>query len=212
MEEDFNRDESARATGFIGKSSEISWLQRLCREVNGEAAKKSDTRTELAETGQSSPPLTPGRDGQNDALIASLNYYADNMDMGLPEQVDSHEIPPREVANRLFGAYLTSVHPSFPIIGMSTFISQYQLFFSQPSVKPGNKWLAILNLIFATAAVYSHLVHAEWEANEDDHVVYFSRARVLSMKDPLFDHPDLQQLQVEGLTCFYLLATGQINR
>ncbi|KAL1963610.1 hypothetical protein VTN77DRAFT_8055 [Rasamsonia byssochlamydoides] len=212
VEEDFNRDESARATGFIGKSSEISWLQRLCKEVNGESVRKSDARSEFAETGQSSPPLTPGRDGQNEALIASLNYYADNMDMALPEQVDSHEIPPREVANRLFGVYLTSVHPSFPIIGMSTFVSQYQLFFSQPSVKPGNKWLAILNLIFAIAAVYSHLVHAEWEANENDHTVYFSRARVLSMKDPLFDHPDLQQLQVEGLTSFYLLATGQINR
>jgi hypothetical protein len=35
-EEDFNRDEAARATGFIGRSSEIWWLQRLRREVRGE--------------------------------------------------------------------------------------------------------------------------------------------------------------------------------
>ena len=30
--------------------------------------------------------------------------------------------------------------------------------------------------------------------------------------DALFSHPDLQQVQVEGLVAFYLLATGQINR
>ncbi|KAH1487116.1 hypothetical protein KXX06_003896 [Aspergillus fumigatus] len=30
--------------------------------------------------------------------------------------------------------------------------------------------------------------------------------------DTLFTHPDLQQVQVEGLTAFYLLASNQINR
>jgi hypothetical protein len=28
----------------------------------------------------------------------------------------------------------------------------------------------------------------------------------------LLDHPNLQQVQVEGLTAFYLLSTGQVNR
>ncbi|KAJ5899983.1 C6 transcription factor [Penicillium taxi] len=28
----------------------------------------------------------------------------------------------------------------------------------------------------------------------------------------LLDHPDIQQVQVEGLVTFYLLSTGQINR
>jgi hypothetical protein len=30
--------------------------------------------------------------------------------------------------------------------------------------------------------------------------------------DALFTHPDLQQVQVEALTAFYLLSTDQINR
>lgn len=205
VEEDFNRDETARATGFVGSSSEISWLQKLHKEVDGK-------NTEPTAVGQSSPPLTPGKDV--DSTIASLNYYADSPDMQLPDHVQPHEIPSRDVADRLFKAYFMSVHATFPIVGMSTFNSQYQLFFSKPTVKPGNKWLAILNLIFAIAAVYSHLVRANWESSSDDHVTFFARARVLSMKmkDPLMDHPDLQQLQIEGLTGFYLLATGQINR
>ena len=32
IDEDFNRSESARSTGFIGKNSEIAWLQKLKRE------------------------------------------------------------------------------------------------------------------------------------------------------------------------------------
>lgn len=28
----------------------------------------------------------------------------------------------------------------------------------------------------------------------------------------LLDHPNLQQVQVEGLTSFYLLSVGQVNR
>lgn len=121
-------------------------------------------------------------------------------------------MPRQKVAELLLRAYFKSAHPSFPIIGMSTFISQYQLFFSQPTVKPGNKWLAILNLIFAIATVYAHLISADWKSDLEDHSVYFSRARALSLHDTLLDHPDLQQLQIEGLTSFYLLSTGQINR
>ena len=47
----------------------------------------------------------------------------------------------------------------------------------------------------------------------DDGPLYFSRAWKLSMSDvALLDHPNLQQVQVEGLTSFYLLSVGQVNR
>jgi hypothetical protein len=43
--------------------------------------------------------------------------------------------------------------------------------------------------------------------------MYLTRARILSMNgDVLFSHPDLQQVQVEGLISFYLLSSDQINR
>lgn len=201
VEEDFNRDSTSRATGYLGKSSEMCWLQMLRKKVNGD----------VSETGQSSlPPTPPGND--DDGLVASINFYADNKDFDFAEDVQAYAVPPNKSAEMLLRAYFKSVHPSFPIVGMSTFISQYQMFFSQPGVKPGNKWLAILNLVFATASVYARLVSADWKMELEHHSVYFKRARVLSMRDTLFDHPDLQQLQIEGLTSFYLLATGQINR
>lgn len=212
-EEDFNRDEAARATGFIGKASEINWLQKLSKEVNNECEVWSASMSNSGDdNGLPSPTLTPRPDNPSDPLMASANYYLDDMDIPSVNKVDPYEVPSKEVATKLLNAYLASVHPSFPIIGISTFVSQFQVFFSQPSLRPGNRWLAILNLIFAIAAKYAHLTEAEWKEDDNDHYVYFSRAKTLSLEDQLLHHPDLQQLQVEGLACFYMVASGHINR
>jgi hypothetical protein len=78
---------------------------------------------------------------------------------------------------------------------------------------PGRKWLAIVNLIFAISARYSHVVRAEWRGDDRDHLIYFSRARLLSLDgETLFQHADLQQIQVTALMALYLLCTNQINR
>ncbi|KAJ6031866.1 hypothetical protein N7540_002598 [Penicillium herquei] len=212
-EEDFNRDETARATGFIGKSSELNWLQKLSKEVNNECEAWSASMSNSGDdNGLPSPTLTPRPENPVDPLIAASNYYLDDLDIPGKDQVDPHAVPSRETATKLLNAYLSSVHPSFPIIGISTFVSQFQVFFSQPTLKPGNKWLAILNLIFAVAAKYGQLTNADWQEGEDDHEMYFARARVLSLEDQLLHHPDLQQLQVEGLACFYMISSGHINR
>jgi hypothetical protein len=212
-EEDFNRDETTRATGFIGRSSEIAWLQTLNKEVNSECEGWPSMMSKTDDdNGLPSPTLTPRPDDPSEPGVASTNYYLDDSDVSITEQVEAYGVPSRETATRLLNAYLTSVHPSFPVIRILTFVSQFQVFFSQPSLKPGNKWLAILNLIFAIAAKHGQSTEADREDEEDDHQLYFARARMLSMEDQLLQHPDLQQLQVEGLACFYMIACGHINR
>jgi hypothetical protein len=214
--EDFNRDEVARSTGFMGKSSEITWLQRLSKEVNSETEEwpcyNSNADDENALPSPSLTTLTPRPENTSESLVASLNYYLDDLEIPNADKVDSSVVPPKETATKLLNSYLTSVHPSFPIIGISTFVSQFQAYFSQPSLKPGSKWLAILNLIFAIAAKHGQLANTGLNDEEDGHQVYFSRARMLSLEDQLLHHPDLQQLQVEGLTCFYMISSGHINR
>ncbi|KAJ5226286.1 hypothetical protein N7468_007511 [Penicillium chermesinum] len=212
-DEDFNRDETSRATGFIGKASEINWLQKLSKEVNSECEAWSAGMSNSGDdNGLPSPTLTPRPENPSDALMASTNYYLDDLEISSANKVDAYEVPSKEVATKLLNAYLASVHPSFPIIGISTFVSQFQVFFSQPSLKPGNRWLAILNLIFAIAAKYAQLTDADWKEDDDGHCLYFSRAKSLSLEDQLLHHPDLQQLQVEGLACFYMVSSGHINR
>lgn len=224
IEEDFNRNEEARTTGFMGKNSEITWLQKLRQENQFATADGKDSESEFKrKTGGASPLFTSRSPGSAPRItlpdvfegfsVNDLSYHLDDFSISIPEAIDPMEVPIRETADHLFTAYLDSVHPSFPIIGKITFLSQYRKFMDDPSSNPGDRWRAILNIIFAIGAKYSHLVKSDWRGDERDHLIYFSRARLLSLNgSTIFNHPDLQQVQVSALIAFYLLATSQINR
>lgn len=195
-DEDFNRDEKIQAMGFIGEHSEITWLYRLKRlleQDNSPATKESPDRHSLA----------------------SVNFFLDDSDTPVTEDVDTTQRPSQSVADQLVDDYFQTVHPTFPIIGKMIFLRQYKSFFTTPFVRPGKRWLAILNLVFAIATRYSRQMKGTSEnaLDDDDDFVYFKRAWKLSMSDvALLDHPNLQQVQVEGLTAFYLASVGQVNR
>lgn len=207
LEEDPNRSEGTRATGVVGKSSEISWMQRVQREAEQRARGNPGTLES-----------NPADDEEKEAFsLHALNYHLDDLDISVPEPVQLYAMPPRELADRLFDDYFSKTHPFFPILSKQLFRGQYQTFLDTSTrpdpARPGDKWLAVLNIIFAIGAKHAHLTNAAWRGEDNDHLVYLTRARLLSMNsDVLFSHPDLQQVQVEGLIAFYLLASDQINR
>lgn len=195
-EEDFNRDEKVQALGFVGEHSEMAWLYRLKRYL--------DNRSD-APVGDK-----PGADRPP---ISSLNYFQDHTEISDPDTSDLSTRPPQHIADKLVDNYFQVVHPGFPIIGKGIFLGQYRSLYSNPNVRPGKRWLAVLNLVFAIAAKHSLLVESQPPLEPGDHVVFFARAWRLSIGNAaLLDHPNLQQVQVEGLAAFYLLATGQVNR
>ncbi|KAJ6144388.1 hypothetical protein N7470_008283 [Penicillium chermesinum] len=207
INEDPNRTDRSRATGVMGKTSEITWMQRVQREAEQRAQGQAGSHE-----ANNSDPEEP-KDGFS---LHSMNYHLDDLDISVPGPVQKYEMPSRYLADRLFDDYFTTTHPFFPILSRSLFRNQYRTYYdnSRPDrPRPGDKWLAIVNVIFAIAAKHAHLVNASWRGEDNDHLVYLTRARMLSMNsDVLFNHPDLQQVQVEGLTAFYLLAADQINR
>ncbi|OAL40037.1 hypothetical protein AYO20_00455 [Fonsecaea nubica] len=223
-DEDFTR-EQARMTGFMGKNSEVTWLQRL-REQNkyGDveqdrqgnqrqqalAAMSSASLTSKRPVGDTQIPLSEADEG---FTIKDSSYHMDDTSIFMYEAVDAYEMPTPDVADHLFTAYMQRVHSSFPVVGRLNLTTQFRRFISGTVQRPPEKWLAILNLIFAIGAKYSHLIKAEWKGDERDHLIYFTRARLLSMNsETIFHHPDLQQIQVLGLMSFYLLCNSQINR
>lgn len=200
VEEDLNRNENARATGYMGKNSEVTWMQRLQRE----AEHRSQGLPGSLEPGQS-------KRQDDDLALHAVNYHLDDLDISTGP-VETYAVPPRNLADHYFDNYLRTVHPFFPIISRPLFTAQYKTFFDSKA-QPGDKWLAILNMIFAIGAKHAALIEAPWRGDDKDHLVYLTRARSLSMNgDTLFSHPDLQQVQVEGLIAFYLLSSDQINR
>lgn len=197
--EDFAANDKSRGTGFMGKNSEITWLQRLNQENKFGESSSIDLTSDAAKR------------AEDNITVSQASYHLDDFAMPSLDAVDAYELPTSDTANHLFDTYLSRVHPTFPIIGKSTFTTQFRRFMA--GQMPGEKWLAVLNLIFAISARYSHLVRAEWRGDDRDHLVYFSRARLLSLNgDTIFQHADLQQIQVTGLMALYLLCTNQVNR
>lgn len=213
ISEDFNRDANTRATGFYGKNSELTWMQRLKRQAS-HGSEDSD-EYEQERVNEPTPPSTQSHHfGTGLTPISASSYHCDDLTVLIHEQIDPFELPTQFIANNLFQAYLETVHPSFPIIGKNTFMQQYNAFFANPDqVKPNQNWWAILNMIFAIAAKHSHLVRAVWRGDSKDHLIYFTRARMLGFNaDAILGHSELQKVQVTGLMAFYLMAVNQINR
>jgi hypothetical protein len=142
-----------------------------------------------------------------------MNYHLDDLDIPvLDDGSDPMTVPPREVADKYFDAYMAFVHPTFSVLRKSTFTAQYMQFFNRPT-KPPPKWLGILNMIFAIGCRYCKLMDPSEGSAWEDGLIYLTRARHLSLNDNvLFEHTDLQQIQLEFLVAVYLLCLGQVNR
>ncbi|KAJ5999278.1 hypothetical protein N7451_007088 [Penicillium sp. IBT 35674x] len=166
IQEDPNQDSRLQSMGFIGEPSEMACLYRLKRQLD---------------QGVSSPTCNQS--------ISHINYFLDDADVVIDEEADLSKWPSQVAADLLVHHYFDVIHPTFPAIGKLAFTGQYRKFYSSPNVRPGSRWRAVLNLIFAIAA--RHLLLTSGMAME---------------------HPDLQQVQIEGLMSFYMLSVGHINR
>ena len=189
-------------------------MQRLKRQTRQTLEEDNDDAGYSSSDGQTSPALREDRVDSGLTPVNESTYHCDDLTLNPPYQVDPFEVPSQSTANILFQCYLETVHPVFPMIGKNTFISQYQAFqLSQDQSKINQNWLAILNLIFAIGAKYSHLIQADWSGDKTDHLVYFTRARILGFNaDAILGHAELQKIQIAGLVSFYLMTLNQTNR
>ena len=193
LDEDLSRNEQTRATGFVGMNSEVQWLRSTLDEALPEQTALHDRQAS-----------------------SSFTFYSDSESVfpGLP--VDPNALPDPDVGEQLLGCYARTVHDSFPILPKKV-IAGFQKFFQ--AVRAGwptrmaPRWQATLNLVLAIGAKYSHLVQASWRGDEQDHLVYHARGRILGFDGRVFtDHPDVGKIQVAGLLSFHYLSIGQINR
>lgn len=187
------------------KSNSGSRLQ----STSGSSAAVSQSQSPLAVA--AGPPSQDKLD--RDIPIAMMNYHLDDMDIPLVrDDSDPMTVPPREIADKYFDAYMTYVHPAFSVLRKSTFTSQYRQFFDRHT-QPPRKWLGILNMIFAIGCQYCKLLDPGAGTAWEDGLIYLTRARRLSLhENVLFEHTDLQQIQLEFLVAVYLLCLGQVNR
>ncbi|ODM17423.1 hypothetical protein SI65_07098 [Aspergillus cristatus] len=171
VDEDINRNQESRATGFVGKNSEVSWLQSL--DIEAERVNH--------------PGHTHGRRStsgtSHDNHIAFKSYHADERPIVVEcEGLNPYDIPPKHTADVYYNIYFSFVDAHFPIVRKSLFTVQYERYYTEPFLKPGKKWLCVLNLIFAIASRYCAFVGKYVPDGSDDRI-FFSRAKMLSAND-----------------------------
>lgn len=206
--EDLDRSENSRASGYFGKNSDISWIQKL--EDNAHRSSSWDT------LGRSAADVTSKNESDNvirDIPIAAMNYHLDDLNIpSLDKGSDPMIMPSRELADEYLNAYMTLVNPFFSAVRKSTFEDQYLKSFNQ-GANPPRKWLAILNMIFAIGCRHCRMMNPDNSGVFDADMVFLMRARQLSFNEnTLFEHTTLQQIQLEFLVSLYLLCVGQLNR
>ncbi|KAJ5779361.1 hypothetical protein N7457_007081 [Penicillium paradoxum] len=194
--EDFNGDSSLQVIGFVGEHSATVWLYRLKLLIN---------QTAPSTDGQSEQSAHPS--------LSSCGLFMDELVIPSTNDPDVFACPPQPIADELVDRYFQVAHASFPIIGKEIFLSQCRSFYSNMTTHPGNKWMALLNMVFAIAARHSELASDGPQPDRNNHAIYFSRAwRLIMSENVLLDHPNLQQTQVEALVSLYMLSIGQANR
>lgn len=218
IKEDFSAENFPYPTGYMGKSSEVAWIQRVAQQLAEEADRSPKN---LSRKSSFSHPTARGK--SFDSVVVDEEYqfqtpayHLDDLSVSLPSgpQIDPYLLPDKKVADQLIHTYFSTFHPSFPVVSQQLFMTQYTTLF-ETFFPPGSskRWLAMLNLKFAIGALYAKLINAEWKGGDTEHLKYFARARLLCLDEgSMLEMADLQQVQVIGLAGMYLLASNQTNR
>jgi hypothetical protein len=200
VNEDFNRNEKSRATGYMGKNPEVAWMQVLDSQATDRRNDKIPTNTTL----QCQVPI--------DGSISSMNYHLDYYSIPDPGVPNAFIIPPKALADRLLQIYLEKVHVSLPLIRQDLFLEQYRRCYSGGEQNPGSKWLSVFNMVCAIGCAFCRLSGLDIPEKADGNL-FAARASSLGLSGKaLCDRNDLQQVQAEALLAFFFLIQSQINR
>jgi hypothetical protein len=129
LDEDLMHDEQTRATGFIGKASEIQWLRKLhSRGVSEDHVGPYGPPGQSAEAAAERLTALRHRQEQYPSTLMHTNkasFFLDDEVFEMDLEVDPFELPSFEDAERLMQAYLGSCHNSFPFLAKKAFMHQF---------------------------------------------------------------------------------------
>lgn len=207
INEDTNRDEETRAAGYLGKSSAVRWVQRTKDYLDEEEHNKGSQKDA----------------GERDNAFMDATCHADDGDFSMvePESVNMYDMPPLDLAQTLVNAYFKYVHPALPIVSEPDFREKFDKYVvrgrppkDQEQIgSEQQNFLCSLTLVFAIAARHAHVIDADYQGSENDHLIYFARASAMGIDNrALHEDAELENTTSLGLVCLYFLTLEHINR
>lgn len=200
----FHLEHGSGMTGYVGKMSEVSWLQRV-REyfVGRPKVAGSDT--------------TPAALDLHSAQAHDLSYFMDDEDLLSVDEddVDAYRMPPPATALLLCEAYFHALQGAFQFVKRGAFLRMLDQFSAEPkhTTWAERRALGVANIIFALGAKWLDDTNLDPDGITESHTIYYARARSLGLDHRiLFDHPDVQMVQAIGILAFYLMTNGSIQR
>jgi hypothetical protein len=200
---DVTCDEPSSISGFLGKASEITWIQH---------AKKQATKAFMNTVDANHPSRV------DSMAVAEASYHINSLDtVTLNEsQISPFAWPAPAIALAYLTSYFEIIHPAFPVLFKNDFMAVFDQLAGHDigGLSPTHGcWLSQINLVFAIGAKFAYLCNADQFANEHDHLVFYARAKSLALEyQKLNDRPNLHQLTYFSLLCLYLVTDNQINR
>jgi hypothetical protein len=217
IDEDFTATKESRETGYVGVSSEVRWLQSVEREMTlGDSETQPQVfgppgadQEAIAERSKAFNERKKTDKRSNMGPMHENSFYLDADSLDLPDiEVNMQALPIKTFAKLLLSCYMETVHRSFPILP-DNFEEQldglYYLVEHATAEDIPAKWLAVLNLVFAIGSRYSHIIDADWQGDERDHLLYMTRAIRLLGQGKDTDHvllaaPHLNTIQAVTTT------------
>ena len=200
----FHLEHGSGMTGYVGKMSEVSWLQRVREYFVGQPqVAGSDT--------------TPAALDLHSAQAHDLTYFMDNEDLLSvdEEDVDAYRMPPPATALLLCEAYFHALQGAFQFVKRDAFLRILDQLCAEPkhTTWAERRTLGLANIIFALGAKWLDDTNLDQNGITESHTTYYARARSLGLDHRiLFDHPDVQMVQAIGILAFYLMTNGSIQR
>jgi hypothetical protein len=192
------------ASGFIGKISESSWVQRAFEQLRGHQV-NTPAKQRAAEIIDSIATTTDFVYYMDDTNVLSINE----------DLVDQYHWPSHAAIVILSEACFHAMQGAFHFILREQFLQDVYVLSATSKVPDWSqvRGLALANLVWAVGAKWLQNTQLGQEVEKEDHLIYYARARALGLDHRVMvDHPDIERVQSIGLLAFYLLINGSITR
>jgi len=192
-------------TGFVGKSSEISWMQR----IHEHTTESSPVGPDIAQIGAEI----------NVRATEMMAFFVDETTLLSVDEdfINPVERLPWDESLILTEAALCAMNGAFRLVDREQFLQRLAAFPWEKRVLSWRerRWLSLANLLWAIGSRWLVLTDLEHSSvcHSQSHLLYYARSRALGLDHRVvFDHPDLEQVQSMGLLAFFLIVNNSISR